>query len=104
MEQLRLALLEYNKALHNNHEPMDDPYIYIIGHEIRVRGCLTSLTRRNFLASSISQHSTQGSFYTSDDDMARREPVQPQTGNGQPNPATPPMPFIPYPPAPPGQG
>jgi hypothetical protein len=40
MEQLRVAHLEYNKALHNNHERLDDPYIYIVGNEIRVRGCL----------------------------------------------------------------
>ena len=39
MEELRNALLEYNKALHINHEPLDDPYVYIIGHEMRVRGC-----------------------------------------------------------------
>nr|CAH0103284.1 unnamed protein product [Daphnia galeata] len=39
MEELRIAHLEYNKALHINHEPLDDPYVYIIGHEMRVRGC-----------------------------------------------------------------
>ena len=58
-EQLRVAHLEYNKALHANHERLDDPYIYIIGHEIRVRGCLDLVknylhSRRDSPASSVS--------------------------------------------------
>ena len=62
MEQLRIAHLEYNKALHINHEPLDDPYIYIIGHEMRIRGCLDLVrdylhSRRDSPASSVSLRS-----------------------------------------------
>jgi hypothetical protein len=106
MEQLRLPNPEYNKALHNNHEPLDDPYIYIIGHEIRVRGCLTLVrnyihSQRDSLASSVSRQSIPDSFYTADD-LARRSPVKPPSGYGQPNPMTQQIPYIPHTPAPPG--
>jgi hypothetical protein len=108
MEQLRVAHLEYNKALHNNHDPLDDPYIYIIGHEIRVRGCLTLVrvylhSRRDSPASSVSRQSIPDSFYTAND-HTRRSPVQPPPGRGQPNPTTQSMPFVSPPAAPPGNG
>ena len=118
MEQLRVAHLEYNKALYANHERLDDPYIYIIGHEIRVRGCLDLVknylhSRRDSPASTVSRRSTSESFHTADEYLVRHpspghgqpNPV-PQTpaGNGQPNPMTQPRPYIPHPTAPPGYG
>ncbi|EFX65328.1 hypothetical protein DAPPUDRAFT_333272 [Daphnia pulex] len=37
MDQLRQAHLDHNKALHDNNDPFDNPYAYIIGFEIRAR-------------------------------------------------------------------
>ena len=84
MEQLRVAHLEYNKALHANHERLDDPYIYIIGNEIRVRGCLDLVkdylhSRRDSPASSVSRRSISESFHTADEYFVR----QPPPGHGQ---------------------
>ncbi|EFX74895.1 hypothetical protein DAPPUDRAFT_323846 [Daphnia pulex] len=41
MDQFRQAHLDHNKALHDNNDPFDNPYAYIIGFEIRARDCCT---------------------------------------------------------------
>jgi hypothetical protein len=68
MEQLRQAHLDFNKALHANNEPFDNPYAYIIGFEIRAGDCSKLADdylhlRQNSPASSV--HSSQPSGFSS---------------------------------------
>ncbi len=86
-------------ALHDNNDSFDNPYVYIIGFEIRARDC-SKLDddylhlRRNSPASSVhSSQPDQDSVYNAD---------QPQPGNGHPTPTPLGMSYTPHPPAQPG--